>query len=252
MPKASIIIATLMESTPPVVERLRDKSFDLDDIEILVERKGTLSTARNAGISRAESDNLIFLDDDSLPQSGYISNTLDALEDHAAIRGKIISHESSYRSPGHYDLGETRKPCTYLQGCNMAVRREVVEKVGLFEPRLPYGHEEREWSDRINEHFSIYYIPNMTVIHPYATSFSDEMMKHYRHGREFVAYKHEVQGESIPRTIYHVGHPPNFTGSARSICVEFCKVLGLSIGLLQLGINGYRRERDPLPDDLRT
>jgi len=252
MVDVSVIVATLMEREPPVVDKIRRGDYRFEDIEILVEREGSLSTARNAGIRRANSDNLVFLDDDSAPRREYLTNTLDALGDHAAIRGKVVAHESSYRSPEHYDLGEKPKKCTYLQGCNMAVRREVIDRVGMFEPRLPYGHEEREWSDRIRNHFDIYYIPDMAVVHPYATSLYDDLTKNYRHGVEFVTYKHEIQGESIPRTVYHAGHPPNFTETVTSFCREVAKGFGLGVGLAKLGMDGYRGPKDPLPDGFES
>ena len=188
MPDISIIIPTL-DPNPrfPWEEDLEASSVDA---EVIVRDDPSASGARNAGIEEASADKLVFLDDDSVPRSGYFETVSELLEDHPAVTGRIVDTGWRYTRgiSGQYDQGDQGQVTNVVVGCNMAFRRSVIEDVGGFDERLPYGHEETELVDRVAESYAIWYSPDLVVEHPFADSLLDYYEKAYRHGREEVTY----------------------------------------------------------------
>jgi GT2 family glycosyltransferase len=185
MVEISIIIATLIEDKEdiPAVRSLNAQDFE--DYEVLIERGPTASSSRNAGIERAKADKLIFLDDDSVVKSGFLESVDKALDKHSAIRGKVIHpHNDVFYtiSKPLYDLGDEEKSVDAFTGCNMAIRKDILEKTGGFDNELPYGHEETELAFRVKKYTDIFYVPNAEVEHCYADSYSEFFEKMYRHG----------------------------------------------------------------------
>lgn len=139
--------------------------------------------ARNEGIRRAKSNKLVFFDDDSRPVENYLSQIATILDEKAAVAGKTV-HPSddvfSRRLTGHYDFGDTSRYVNRFWGCNMAVRKEVFDKVGMWDAEIPWGHEEIELAERVLTAYPIYYDPNLIVRHPYADSIVDYWKKMYR------------------------------------------------------------------------
>ena len=59
------------DSTPLVIKDFQSSHPELP-LRILNEKKQGLSWARNCGIRAAEGDLLVFLDDDAIPEEGYV------------------------------------------------------------------------------------------------------------------------------------------------------------------------------------
>ena len=171
MPELSVIIPTPDADRSFAWEpKLRDSPVEA---ELLVRDEGSASAARNAGIRAASADKLVFLDDDSVPRGNYFERVAALLEDYPAVTGRIRDTGASYIRPvssGDYDQGESGHVTETVVGCNMAMRREVVETIGGFDERLPYGHEETELVDRLCEQYDVWYCPDLVVDHPFADS----------------------------------------------------------------------------------
>ena len=187
-PNLSIIVPTFTSAESLPFKSNIDES-DLD-IEIVTPNDPTLAKARNRGVKEAESDFLVFLDDDSYPSEDYFINVASALRQHPAVSGKIIDigwlNSGSVYPPGNER--DELHVCQSATGCNMAFRREVFDTIGLFDTRLPYGHGETEFVDRVTEEFDVWYHPEVEIEHPYVYGFRDYVSKEYRHGRERIYY----------------------------------------------------------------
>ena len=199
MPDISIVIPTLdADRTFDWESKLRRSAVDA---ELLVMSEGSASAARNAGIREASAEKLVFLDDDSVPRGDYFERVSVLLDEHPAVTGRIRDTGASYLRPvssSAYDQGETGHVTDTVVGCNMAVRGEVIEDIGGFDERLPYGHEETELVDRLTASYDVWYSPDLVVDHPFAESLADYLEKQYRHGREAVPY-YAIRGENVPR-----------------------------------------------------
>jgi glycosyltransferase involved in cell wall biosynthesis len=214
MPDISIIVPTLDPDPTFGWEDQLDAATV--DGAVVPRDDPTASGARNAGIREAASDKLVFLDDDSSPTPGYFDRVSALLDDHPAVTGRIIDTGTALVRglSGPYDQGDQAHRTETVVGCNMAVRRSVLEDVGGFEERLPYGHEERELVDRICEQYYVWYDPELVVEHPYADSVLDYYGKAYRHGREEIVY-YQLRGRDVHREIArNVLLPTRYLGSS--------------------------------------
>jgi cellulose synthase/poly-beta-1,6-N-acetylglucosamine synthase-like glycosyltransferase len=200
MVEVSVIIPTTLPegATIAPVERLARDEFD--DYELLVRREEGAAHARNVAVERARGEKLVFLDDDSIPCVGYLRTASVALDAYPAVAGRVRQPDNA-RFGGlelpWYDQGETTKPTDMLPGCNMAIRREVIERVGGFdEETFGWGHEESELAERIAQEYRIQYVPELLVEHTYVESLRDYAEKSYLLGRADVRWW-RLDGKSL-------------------------------------------------------
>jgi glycosyltransferase involved in cell wall biosynthesis len=185
MVELSIIIPTVKpESEIDCLRYLAEQEFD--DYEVVIRSDPGASKARNEAIERAAAEKLVFLDDDSMPRPGYLQAASDALDDHDVVAGRVFQPDDApitYKQLPWYDQGDEGHYTDLIVGCNMAMRKSVIEAVGGFNETFFHGHEETELGRRIGEAFDIYYEPSMVVEHYYAFSVRQYWAKSYRHGK---------------------------------------------------------------------
>lgn len=154
------------DATPGVVEEFAS-SARVPVRAVFVPDQG-LSHARNAGLTHSRGELIAFTDDDVHPASDWVARIAAGMSKTGAdiVGGRILPawHEPppawleqrvfhgllslmDYTTPADV-LNAHRAPCVW--GSNMAFRREVFDKVGLFDPRRGiqgtrrYGGEETE------------------------------------------------------------------------------------------------------------
>jgi glycosyltransferase involved in cell wall biosynthesis len=241
-----------------------DRTFDWEaqleaadvDGEIVLRDDHTASAARNAGIREARADKLVFLDDDSQPQDGYFDRVSALLEDHPAVTGRILDTGAAVTRglSAQYDQGDEAHVTETVVGCSMAVRREVLDDVGGFDERLPYGHEETELAERLSEAYYVWYDPELVVAHPFADSLLDYFGKSYRHGREAVPY-YAVRGDDVhSRLLGHVFSPSRvLSDSVRGVALRTAAHAVNVAGLLRGYVRYVRRaDGSDQPRDRRS
>jgi GT2 family glycosyltransferase len=154
----------------------------------IVETNQGLSYARNRGIAEAAGGIIIFMDDDAVAELDYLEKMLAFFKqtpDAAACGGRIYPRFESRRPrwmsrfllplTSSIDLGGKVKMFSRRQspvGANMAVKKEVFEKYGLFNPNLGRkgnsmdGAEEKDLFYRLKSaKEKIYYVPGAIVHH---------------------------------------------------------------------------------------
>mgnify|MGYP000011252922 FL=1 len=176
------------DSTPLVIKDFQSSHPEFP-LRILSERKQGLSWARNCGIRAAKGDLLVFLDDDAIPEEGYVERLAENMKAHpqaGAFGGRIIPTFESGEAPkwlckwslgwvSGLDMGqrvcyfEGRK---FPIGANMGFRRSVLDAVGEFNPELGrnggnlMGGEEKDLFNRVKAAgYGIVYLPDVCVRH---------------------------------------------------------------------------------------
>ena len=135
------------DGTRGILEAFEASSFAL--IPMYQENRGP-AAARNAGILEASGEVVVFLDDDVLPEPGFLSAHMNAHRSHddLVVVGPMLTPEGTPLQPwiaweqfqlekqyARLDAGELLYPRQFYTG-NASVRRSALVEVGLFNTSL--------------------------------------------------------------------------------------------------------------------
>ena len=155
-------------------------------VRLLVEPRAGLSVARNRALGAAQGELLVFTDDDCRLGREYVNDLLrhDAADTEPVLRGGRVELGDRTDLPLTIKTTPTRQrfnrrtsPATddsivgHISGCNMTMRRALVERLGPFDERFGAGSslESGEDSDYLFRAylagFTLEYVPDMTVFH---------------------------------------------------------------------------------------
>jgi glycosyltransferase involved in cell wall biosynthesis len=164
-------LIVVVDHNPELLEAVRALLGDEDDTGVKVSSNRNrlgLSGARNTGVAAARGELIAFLDDDAVPESGWLEQLLEPFADPTVIgTGGVASPVWEDRPPawlpeeflwvvgcsyrGLPDVpAEIRNPI----GANMAFRREAIRQAGGFADGIgrvghtPLGCEETEFAIR--------------------------------------------------------------------------------------------------------
>ena len=161
-------------------------------VTLLHEPRPGLAAARNAGIAAARGNLLAFTDDDCRLGPGYAAN--------------LLAHYKKDRAPvirgGRVELGDPRDlpftikidlvpavydgishPGGFIHGCNMAMRRDVIARIGAFDPAFGAGAafkaaEDTEYVYRAHRAgIDIEYVPDCLVYHHHGRRHQDDIAR---------------------------------------------------------------------------
>ena len=159
------------------------------DLKMVTEIKQGLSNARNCGITASVGEYVAIVDDDETLESSYIESYIEffdsfptAMAAGGAVRAEYESHRPRWMShytermianPIDLDVVVALFPSSRVPaGGNMAFRREIFDRVGLFNPRLGrngqslIGGEENDLFARLRTAGeSLYFVPNAAIFH---------------------------------------------------------------------------------------
>ena len=159
------------------------------NLRMVTETEQGLSAARNCGIRASVGEIVAIVDDDETLESSYIESYIEffdsfptAMAAGGAVRAvyegsrpRWMSHytERMIANPLDLDVVVTLFPKNRVPaGGNMAFRREVFERVGLFNPRLGrngqslIGGEENDLFARLRAAGDLlYFVPNAAIYH---------------------------------------------------------------------------------------
>jgi len=171
-------------STDATARVAREWLERLPGLVYLLEAQPGKSRALNRGLAVTRAPLLAFVDDDVCVAADWIQAVLDFFAHHPEYDAgggrvrlardvtdpELLARVAGYRSLPLYDGGDDVHDLRGLAGCNMAVRRPVVDIVGLFNERLGPGasgaHEDADYSERIHAaNLTIGYMPGAIVYH---------------------------------------------------------------------------------------
>ena len=166
------------------------KDFPNVQLRYCIETNQGLSHARNRGIQESAGNILVYVDDDATVNAEYLSAYASWFEAHPethAAGGPIIPHYETGSEPrwmtyfikrlltGYLYFGDKAKPFpgdNYPGGGNAAYRREVFDKVGLYNVQLGRngdslaGGEEKDIFNKMKkEDMQFTYLPDAVLYH---------------------------------------------------------------------------------------
>ena len=184
-------------------------------IELVREpHRGGISAARNLGISNSKGRLIVFLDDDAIANKDWLESLVKPFENEniVGVSGKVIPLTNTLLNrefAPDYDQGSDIKETRYFVGCNMAFRKSAIVEIGLFDPKIKYGHDENELCSRLLKvGYRLIYTPFAVVHHDYVPSFSALLRKKFKLGKSRVylekKLKNTFQTDTKKRIIYSI------------------------------------------------
>lgn len=170
--EAIVIDNNSSDKTKSTIESYMEKFAG--KLKYVFEPKQGKAYALNAGIHQARGEVLAFTDDDVIVDKKWLQAIYDIFqnEEVKCAGGKILAlwdrekplwySDKIETVIPHIDYGNTERLIEYATGANMAVRKEVFEKTGLFEI-MPA--EDSIFSRKLRKDFVIWYFPFLIVQH---------------------------------------------------------------------------------------
>lgn len=175
-PLIEIIIVDQENLHSPVnkINKLHIKYFNLD--------KANLAQARNFGVLKASGDVVIFFDDDVEITKDIISQHLNSYTDLTivGVAGRVINDRDVIPEHINVDTGKTdylgrkfiskfwstkKQLVDFPYGCNMSFKKNILKKIGGFDPYFSKIFDEIDLSKRVKKFGKIIFQPKALVYH---------------------------------------------------------------------------------------
>ncbi len=152
--------------------------------------------ARNTGIVNSSGDLLAFTDSDCIVSSDWLINLIKDWDDKSigCFAGEILSYEPKTLVEKFSDRWEVLRQNSvlkhpympYTTTANSAYRKEVFNRVGLFNPQLLSGGDaDLSWRMQKETDLKIKFIPDAVIYHRHRTNVIDlyKQFKKYEYGQ---------------------------------------------------------------------
>lgn len=180
-------------------------------LRLLKQRNAGPSATRNQGAREAKGDWLVFLDDDCVPDTGWLRAFAEAASDEREILGGVSvnglpANPYSVASGMLLDyvvdyFSNCASPLRFFPSNNMAVAADEFKRIGGFDPnfRLPAG-EDREFCDRwIQSGGQLRKVPGAVVQHAQSLNLATFLRQHFRYGKgAFVFHSIRARRSAAP------------------------------------------------------
>lgn len=199
-------------STDRTVEILQKLAFESVNFRYLQEAEIQSSyAARNTGIRAATGEILVFTDADCRPQPDWLLQLVRPFADStvgivageiAALPGDTLLERYAER---HATLSQTHTLAhpflPYGQTANLAIRRQILEQVGLFRPYLTTGGDaDLCWRILQQGNWQIQFADQAIVQHRHRTTLTELRSQWRRYGRSN-RYLHELYGINLTKSL---------------------------------------------------
>ena len=228
----------------------------------LVEAPGHVGVAasRNLGIGAARGSVIAFVDADCVPAPTWIERGLSALEEHEAdlLAGHIEVSLGRRSLVGLVDLTQYFDQQRYVaEGFgatgNLWVRREAIERAGLFDERLARGEDKDFCRRAVLSGGRVIYVSDLVVTHP-ARRLDTQMRRSFAIGTDrglagLRARRREgayVTPERVRARLLSAGYPPTISRLlilrvVREGCIRLPMALGALWAMVRSGWPSGRR-----------
>jgi len=189
---------------------LNQEGFNQITIRNLSENKIQSSyAARNKGIRASTGEIIAFTDADCRPESQWLQNLVKPFADLEigitcgeilALPGNSLLEKHAARDNTLSQKHTLAHPfCPYGQTANLAVRRQILARVGLFRPYLTSGGDaDLCWRILRETSYKIYFAENAIARHRHRSTLKQLQSQWHRYG-ESNKYLHELHGVDLMR-----------------------------------------------------
>lgn len=160
--------------------------------KVVSESRRGRGRARNAGFKHSQGEFIVFLDADCLPQKNWLHNLLAPFSDDSVgcVGGEIMNADIEtplgkyLASKGHLSQAVTfaHPFLPFAQTGNIAFRRSVLERVGIFDDRMEEGEDaDLCWRMQLESNYRIVCASEALVLHSHDLSLGAFFKQKRRH-----------------------------------------------------------------------
>jgi len=152
---------------------------------------------RNAGAARAAGRWLIFLDDDCVPDPGFVKGYLDYIQAHPEARALEGCTYPDRPAQSLAERGPFNEKGGCFYSCNIALRRDLFEEVGGFDEDYAFSLEDMDLYTRLlKKGEPLAFVPDASVMHPQKEGVGWGFFWSMQKGRRTYSQKHPDQARS--------------------------------------------------------
>jgi len=169
-------------------------------VKLLTEERPGINAARNTGLKHSIGEIVAFTDADCVVSENWVKRIVEDFQDQtvACVAGNVEGYYDDFLSRYSDEsiipvlrrfgkrevLDKIKPPLQYPAGCNMAMRRAVVERVGLFDESIAFGFDEDELVERICKDGNRMVLdPAVLIRHKHRSSLAELLKQNFRYGR---------------------------------------------------------------------
>lgn len=173
--------------------------------------------ARNKGIRSSSGKILVFTDADCIPERDWVENLVSGLENnemgamagaiHGVIGGNLLEQYANRFGVLSQDHTFKHPYMPYGQTANLAIRREVFEKIGMFRPHVNSGGDaDICWRMQAETDYKLGYNDSAVVFHQHRTSWFNLFEQYERYGRSsiYLSQLHGYKTARKPRIYFYI------------------------------------------------
>jgi len=187
-----VVDGNSVDGTKEIVAEYPDK--------LAVEERPCLNAARNTGVKLSSGEIVVFTDADCVVPKDWIKKIVKAFKDPQVgcvggnTKGFYEDFMSKYADNSLLPvlrnfkkrevLSGVKPPLKYPAGCNMALRRNVIEEVGGFDESIVHSFDEDELVERVCKcGYKMVLDPDVWVWHKHRSSLPDLLRQTFKYGR---------------------------------------------------------------------
>ncbi|MGE5446166.1 MAG: glycosyltransferase [Ignavibacteriales bacterium] len=177
-------------------------------VQYQLEARRGVSYARNRGIEASRGGILAFTDSDCVVSRRWLLEVVQGFEDgkNGGMEGETVDYPPV--TPAEHYMARRRSysrkarlvsPLSpYVITANVAFRREVFDKIGVFDPRFPSGEDvDFSWRFFQETNFELGYNPRAIIFHRHRSTVQGFFSQHVRVGRG-IAMLHAKYSSRLP------------------------------------------------------
>jgi len=169
--KTEIIVVDASEGNLDDI-RKRFKSVRWIFFHNRTQKKYTIPEQRNLGIRESKGDVVIFIDANCIPEKGWLNELLKSIyeEGEYIVAGQTRSRYKTTINDLIIKRNEKKKYLDEFATINLAFKKEIIDKIGLFDERFDYGSDvDYSWR-AIDAGFKIRYNPKAVIYHDWGSN----------------------------------------------------------------------------------
>jgi glycosyltransferase involved in cell wall biosynthesis len=169
-------------------------------VQLLTEERPGLNGARNTGLRHSSGEIIVFTDFDCVIPKNWIAEIVENFQNSnvGCAGGNVQRYYEDFLSQyadesimpvmrifkKRETIDSVKPPMHYPAGCNMAFKREAIEKAGIFDESIKYGFDEDELVERIcRRGYKMVLDPQVLVKHKHRASIQNLLKQNFSYGR---------------------------------------------------------------------